>query len=133
MNKKLVAVYGSLRKRLHNHNYFLQNAEYLGTFKTEPLYSLYSLGSFPGLKLDGNTSVVMEVYAVTDNEAARIDGLEGYREGSNDNDFYDKVIIETPYGNAGVYVYVSDIDDKYLVKSGDWLEHMTVKLDKDLV
>jgi len=42
MNKILVAVYGSLRQNMGNHR-LLENANYLGEFKTEPVFSLYSL------------------------------------------------------------------------------------------
>lgn len=123
--KKLVAVYGSLRKGLGNHR-LLANAEYLGEFQTPPEYSLYSLGSYPGLKENGKTSITMEVYAVTDEEARRIDGLEGYTPGQKAT-FYDKIPISTPFGEASVYTYVSNIPENYLVKSGDWKEYITKK------
>ena len=118
MNKKLVAVYGSLRKGFGNHR-LLKNAEYLGTFNSEPIYDLKDLGSFPGLKHGGNTSVKMEVYAVTDEEAYMVDCLEGYTPGGN-NTFYDKETISTPFGDAGVYIYVRSLDNYPLVESGDY-------------
>ncbi len=119
-----VAVYGSLRKGLGNHNYFLKNAKYLGEFKTEPIYSLYSLGGYPGLKENGSTSVTMEVYEVNEQEAEAIDRLEGYSS-NRQSTFYDKEIINTPYGEAGVYIYVNSIPENRLVKSGDWKEYMS--------
>lgn len=122
MNKILVAVYGSLRKEMGNHERYLGNANYLGEFKTEPIFSLYSLGGYPGLKQNGNTSIIMEVYEVTPEEARRVDALEGYTPGSNDNWFYDKIMIETPYGTAGTYIYVPKTDHLELVESGDWKE-----------
>jgi gamma-glutamylcyclotransferase (GGCT)/AIG2-like uncharacterized protein YtfP len=118
---KTVAVYGSLRKGLSNHNYFLKDAKYLGKFTTEPVYSLYSLGGYPGLKNNGNTSVVMEVYEVNEQEARAIDGLEGYSP-NRKSTFYDKEYIDTPYGKAGVYIYVNNISKYKLVESGDWKE-----------
>jgi gamma-glutamylcyclotransferase (GGCT)/AIG2-like uncharacterized protein YtfP len=120
-NKILVAVYGSLRKGLGNH-YYLENAKYLGNFNTEPIYNLHSLGSYPGLKENGNTSVVMEVYEVTPIEAHSIDRLEGYTPGSNSNTFYDKKDINTPWGVASVYLYVSELPKSTIVESGDWKE-----------
>jgi len=71
------------------------------------------------LKTGGTTSVTMEVYAVDDTVAARVDRLEGYTPGGN-NTFYDKIPIETPYGEASVYVYVNDIPQERIVESGDW-------------
>lgn len=121
MNKKiLVAVYGSLRQGLHNHK-LLESSNYLGDFNTEPIYSLYSLGSFPGLKENGNTSVVMEVYEVTEAVARNVDSLESYTPGGN-NTFYDKISIETPWGTASVYTYVNELPQSSLVESGDWKE-----------
>lgn len=121
MDKKiLVAVYGSLRQGLHNHR-LLESSNYLGDFNTEPIYSLYSLGSFPGLKENGNTSIVMEVYEVTEAVARNVDSLEGYTPGGN-NTFYDKISIETPWGTASVYTYVNELPQSSLVESGDWKE-----------
>lgn len=120
MSKILVAVYGSLRKGLGNHR-LLQNSKYLGEFKTEPVFSLYSLGSYPGLKENGTTSVVMEVYEVNKETAIRVDNLEDYTPGEKAY-FYDKIPIETPWGIASVYTYVNPISEDRLVKSGDWKE-----------
>lgn len=121
MDKKiLVAVYGSLRQGLHNHR-LLESSNYLGDFNTEPIYSLYSLGSFPGLKENGNTSVVMEVYEVTEAVARNVDNLEGYTPNGN-NTFYDKISIKTPWGTASVYTYVNELPQSSLVESGDWKE-----------
>lgn len=128
MSKKLVSVYGSLRQSLHNHKYHLANATYLGTFSTEPEYTLHSLGSFPGLKENGNTSVVMEVYEVTDVEDRGIERLEGYTKGSN-NTFYDKKEIQTPWGLASTYIYVNDLPSSTIVESGDWKEFKNNVLD----
>jgi len=124
MNKKknLVAVYGSLRKGLGNYEDHLGKATFVGEFKTEPVYNLHSLGGFPGLKENGNTSVVMEVYEVNEVEAHNIDRLEGYTPGSNDNTFYDKKDINTPWGVASVYIYVKDLPKSSIVESGDWKE-----------
>ena len=64
MKKYLVACYGSLRRGMGNHHYYLSESEYKGTFTTEPEYTLHSLSYYPGLKLNGNHSIVMEVYEV---------------------------------------------------------------------
>ena len=118
MNKNLIAVYGSLRKDMGN-DHLLSDSLYLGTFKSVPEFSLYSLGYYPGLKTNGNISVVMEVYEVNDKVAQRIDNLEGYNP-NKPATFYDKIPIETPWGTASVYIYVNDIPKERLVESGDW-------------
>lgn len=125
--KNLIAVYGSLRKGLGNHR-LLENANYLGEFKSEPIYNLHSLGGFPGLKNGGNTAVVMEVYEVDEPTARRVDQLEGYDPNSNDNTFYDKEMIETPYGEAGVYLYVRNLEPESIVESGDWRQFREQKM-----
>ena len=67
MNKHLVAVYGSLLSDLHNHH-FMKNSKYIGEGTVRG--TLYSLGSFPGLKLEGNTNISIEVYEVDDSTSA---------------------------------------------------------------
>lgn len=120
MSRHLVAVYGSLRQGLGNHR-VIQDDEtvYVGEFKTEPVYSLYSLGGFPGLKENGETSVVVEVYEVNDEIASDVDSLEGYSP-NRPATFYDKKPIETPWGTASIYTYVNDISIDRLVEHGDW-------------
>ncbi len=118
MKKNLICVYGSLRQGHGNHR-LLTESEYVGIFKTPAIYNLYSLGGYPGLKENGDTSVTMEVYAVDDTTARRVDGLEGYEPGRPAT-FYDKVPIETPFGPASVYTYVNNISEDRKVESGDW-------------
>ena len=79
-NKKyLVSVYGSLRKKQSNYEYYLSSSIYKGTFSTEPEYTLHSLSYYPGLKLNGSTSIVMEVYEVDEETLNTVNRLEGYR------------------------------------------------------
>lgn len=119
----LLAVYGTLRRECGNNKHFLSEAEFKGEFSSEPVYGLYSLGGFPGLKEDGNTSVKMEVFAVNEDEALRVDALEGYSV-NREPHFYNKKEIETPWGDAHVYVYVRDVEKRDLIESGDWLNRV---------
>ena len=121
MNKKyLVSVYGSLRKTMGNHNYYLLNSEYKGTFTTEPEYTLHSLSAYPGLKQNGNHSVVMEVYEVDEDTLKNLNRLEGYRPGETST-FYDRIEIDTPWGKAFTYIYVNELSKDSIVESGDWV------------
>jgi len=129
MNKKLIAVYGTLRKGFGNHR-IIENAEFCGEFDSEPIYTLHDLGGYPGLKQNGNTSVKFEVYAVNDNEASRVDSLEGYTEGIEPY-FYDKVMIDTPWGKAGLYIYVRSLEGVRIVDSGDYYLHRFGKRSKE--
>lgn len=121
-NKIKVAVYGSLRKGLHNHSY-LKNAKYIGSYYSLPEYTLYSLGSYPGLKLNGSTSVMFEVYEVTQDEAKDIDSLEGV-----DYELYVKQSVTTPYGKCCLYIYNKNVDNKEVVKHGNWFEYAKVNV-----
>lgn len=124
----LVAVYGSLRQNMGNHR-LLENADFMGTMKTDPVFTLHSLGGFPGLKTGGTTAVTVEIYKVNETEARRIDQLEGYTPGEPAY-FYDKMYIDTPFGTAGIYTYVKELSQESIVESGDWTEFRTSKSKK---
>jgi gamma-glutamylcyclotransferase (GGCT)/AIG2-like uncharacterized protein YtfP len=121
MKKILIAVYGTLRLGHGNYQHLLnhEGAEHLGTFKTEPIFNLYNLGGFPGLKEKGDTAVTMDVFSVDERTAARVDQLEGYSEGRSAT-FYDKIMTPTPYGEAGVYIYVGNVREENKIESGDY-------------
>lgn len=125
-----IAVYGSLRKGFHNHS-LIENSTFLGEFKTEPIYQLFSLGSFPGVYKGGNIPLTLEVYEVDDQTANRVDMLEGYFEDNPpEQNYYNKEIIETPFGEAGIYLYglgVGVPNPKAVVESGDWAEYKSRK------
>ena len=123
-NKILVSIYGSLRKTMSNHQYYLSSSEYKGTFSTEPEYTLHSLSYYPGLKLNGNTSVVMEVYEVDEDTLKNLNRLEGYRPGETST-FYDRIEIDTPWGKAFTYIYVNELSKESIVESGDWVLYKT--------
>lgn len=120
--KHLVACYGSLRRGQYNHEHHLSDSEYKGIFSTEPEYTLHKVSSFPGLKLDGNNSVVMEVYEVDDYTLENLNRLEGYRSGEK-SIFYDRIEINTPWGKAFTYIYVNELSKESIVESGDWVLH----------
>ena len=120
MKKYLVAVYGSLRKKQSNYEYHLSNSTYKGTFTTEPEYTMHSLSYYPALKLNGNTSIVMEVYEVDEETLKNLNRLEGYCPGEKST-FYDRIEIDTPWGKAFTYIYVNELSKESIVESGDWV------------
>ena len=124
MKKYLVAVYGSLRKKQSNYEYHLSNSTYKGTFTTEPEYTMHSLSYYPGLKLNGNTSIVMEVYEVDEETLKNLNRLEGYYPGEKST-FYDRIEIYTPWGKAFTYIYVNELSKDSIVESGDWVLYKT--------
>ena len=124
MKKYLVACYGSLRRGMSNHRYYLSESEYKGTFTTEPEYTLHSLSYYPGLKLNGNHSIVMEVYEVDEETLKTLNRLEGYYPGEKST-FYDRIEIDTPWGKAFTYIYVNELSKESIVESGDWVLYKT--------
>lgn len=116
-----VLVYGSLREGFGNHR-LLHGSTKLGEINTEPKFTMYSLGGFPGVVPSGNTSIKGEVYSVSESTLRRLDQLEGYPH------FYDKFNLETKFGPAVMYI----LSDEFLstrsrvfqeVQSGDWANY----------
>ena len=122
----LVGVYGSLRKELHNHK-TLGNSKLLGTFYTVPEYTMYDLGSYPGVVPDGNTSILIEVYEISENVLNRLDTLEGYHTFNAVSNYYNRRKIESPYGEMYIYFYNDKrggkLDPTKIVTSGDWKDY----------
>lgn len=101
---KLVAVYGTLRKGLHNDK-ILRNSKYLGTTTLQPKYKMADAHWYPVVYKSNfdeleSDHVVIEVYRI-DNETLKvIDVLEGVP------DLYKRIKVDTEYGKA--YMYVMD-------------------------
>lgn len=114
-----VAVYGSLRRGLHNAP-LLEGQAYLGTTMTAHEYTMYSLGSFPAVNLTIPLSkIVIEVYEVDDTCLARLNRLEGFR-GEGEDNFYDCSPIETEaFGEALIY-HMAPQRRTEIVRDGDW-------------
>lgn len=91
--------------------------------------SMYHLGGFPGVVLDGNEEgVVCDVLEITDKSAVpdvldRLDAYEGYRENSPDNSLYLRDYYNTEeFGRAYVYVINRNVDGYSRIAGGDWVE-----------
>ena len=113
-----VFVYGTLRRGEYN-NSFLETATYEGTHYTEPEYELRDFGHFPGLMLDGATSVRGEVYTVNDRTLEELDYHEGHPT------FYCRMPIRLKDQEEPVDAYVISDHPWYnkglpLIESGDW-------------
>ena len=122
--KRLYAVYGTLKRGHGNYRHFLKNnkSTYLGTTKTKPEFTLYSLGGFPGIKKGGDTAVEIEVFEIDSHLIEEgIDNLEGYTKESNpENNFYNKEVIDTKFGKAFIYIYNYSIDNNRKIENGIW-------------
>jgi len=122
----LIAVYGSLRKGLHNH-LIIENATYLGKFDSLPEYSMYDLGSYPGLIKNGNTSIVLEVYRINQKMLVDVDRLEGYNPSNTGRSHYLRDTIDTPYGEAYIYIFPHKVGGYNQVIDGDWEDYLKEK------
>ena len=113
---QLVAVYGSLRSGMGNHR-LLAGQRLLVETKTANPYAMYSLGSYPYVRLDRPVNqIIAEVYAVTPECLARLDVLEGYPH------YYNRSLVPLESGHEA---WMYHIDSQYeraspLVESGDW-------------
>lgn len=118
MNK--VAVYGSLRKGLHNHR-LLTTSEMIGTDELEN-FSMFSLGPFPFITPEeAENKIAVEVYEVNEEVFASLDRLEGYPS------FYNRQEVDTKHGKCWIYFMEKDTSyGKHIpVESGDWKEFYT--------
>lgn len=99
-----VFVYGTLKRGGSNHS-FLAGQEFLGTARTAPGFTLYSLGDYPGMVRDSGdgTGVEGELWAVDATCLTRLDELEGVAEG-----LYERVpvpLAAPPRTSAESYLY----------------------------
>lgn len=103
MSKKLILCYGTLKSGHHNNTY-LKNSKLLGTFVTEPKFTMISLGGFPAVVERGNTPITGEVYEVSEQDLPGVYALEGYK-GQRDNpeNWYNTAEIITDYGVAEMF------------------------------
>lgn len=110
----LVAVYGSLRKGLGNHQ-VLGNSQHIGNTRLSGFY-MHSFGAYPYIT-HGSGTITAEVYAVESEQVAQsLDWLEGYPE------FYDREQVQTEYGMAWVYFIDNENNNMHpLVPDGDWV------------
>jgi gamma-glutamylcyclotransferase (GGCT)/AIG2-like uncharacterized protein YtfP len=112
-----VFVYGTLLSGEPNHAQ-LRGARLVGATRTEPRYTLVSLGPYPALIEGGTTSVTGEVYAVDDGLLSALDRFEGVPT------LYRRVIV--PLLGGGVaqgYALAGGGGRAALIPGGDWREY----------
>lgn len=81
MTQSVVFVYGSLKRGYALHH-LLRTAQFLGPARTQPLYRLFDLGSYPGLvEWPDGREIHGELYAVTPQNLLLLDDAEGVSEG----------------------------------------------------
>jgi len=117
----LVAVYDMLRFKGEQHLY-LKSKNYLGVYYTEPIYDLYSISkNYGGVVKNGNTSILTEIYSITENDLLNLDYFYGINV-LNYTPIYNKKIIQTSYGECVIYLYNKSIIGKPKIESGDYIK-----------
>lgn len=107
-----IFVYGSLKKGFGNHR-LLETARFLG--ETQVKGKMYSLGGYPGAKMDEEGTIFGELYEVDDSTKSRLDRLEGHPT------FYKRIQVPCSLGVlVETYHYCGRVDSKPLVESGVW-------------
>jgi gamma-glutamylcyclotransferase (GGCT)/AIG2-like uncharacterized protein YtfP len=94
---KLLFVYGTLKKGFRNQTY-LHGAIFLGEFTTDECYSMYDFDTYPAVAAQGDDAIFGELYQIDSNHLAATDALECFP------DFYQRVSISTPFGDAWMYI-----------------------------
>lgn len=88
-----VFVYGTLLAGERNH-FHLEGARLVAEARTQPAFTLYDFGPYPGMVATGNHAVVGEVYEVDEPMLAAMDRLEGHPR------FYRRTSIRLEDGSA---------------------------------
>ena len=108
-----VFVYGTLKRGQRNAHY-LQQAQYLGEFVTDAAYRMFLFDDYPAVCLQGSHAIRGEVYRVTETEFNALDELEGYP------DFYQRIEIDTSFGQSWVYIVTADLCHERQELAGLW-------------
>ncbi len=112
----LVFVYGTLRRGARNAA-LMKSAQYQGVVVTEPVFTLYDLGAYPGAINGGVTAIRGEVYRTSHRLMQRLDILEDVP------DLYDRVIMQTRYGPSWIYLLIQRPSGARRIMHGDWLRY----------
>jgi gamma-glutamylcyclotransferase (GGCT)/AIG2-like uncharacterized protein YtfP len=123
-----VFVYGSLKLGYYNDRSFYSNRRE-NVEKATVVGTLYDLGNYPGLDLNGHGLVRGEIHTYSDEVAAevveRLDALEGYVEGRKGN-HYNRLLVDAELESGEIvkaYAYEISKDDPRktkILKNGVW-------------
>ena len=114
-----VFVYGTLRKG-YRLNAILEDSYFIGTFKTEEKFSMFTMGAFPAVipNKDG-VQIAGEVYEVTASVLKELDDVEGVPY------HYERIVVNViGYGRAYMYSYresdTERVQNQKKIHNGDW-------------
>ena len=123
-----VFVYGSLKQGYYNDRPFYVERR-VNVEKAVVVGTLYDLGHYPGLDLNGRGLTRGEIHTYPDEVAAevteRLDGLEGYVEGRERNHYFRRVVNVTLEDGTTVQAFAyeiskDDVRKNKVLKNGLW-------------
>jgi gamma-glutamylcyclotransferase (GGCT)/AIG2-like uncharacterized protein YtfP len=124
-----VFVYGTLRRGGRND---------IARFRPEPFHvadaaiagTLYDLGAYPGVVLDGKGRVVGEIYSIEPEVEAALDALEEVADDDSGEYIRRHVMVEAGAQQFECLVYEihpSRIAGRAVIRSGDWIAHAVAR------
>jgi gamma-glutamylaminecyclotransferase len=102
--RKLIFVYGTLKRGGSNHHY-LAGQQFLGEARTAPGFRLYDLGGYPGMipRANAPEGVTGEIWSVDSEALKHLDGLEGLAEGLYRRE---PISLLPPFADAPVETFI---------------------------
>ncbi len=97
-----VFVYGTLMRGQRNFHY-LRESRFIGEFTTKNIYSMYRFDDYPAVCVNGRHAIQGEVFQIDDEQFTVLDALERYP------DFYQRMVIDTDYGQAWMYIVSQEL------------------------
>jgi gamma-glutamylcyclotransferase (GGCT)/AIG2-like uncharacterized protein YtfP len=123
-----VFVYGTLRKGEINDHYLKKATRISDQCWTYG--EMYDTNhGYPAVKQDYSNRIYGEMYSVTEDELARLDVLEDFQLGREDN-LYDR-ILQTVYTDKGefvAYIYIANKENllRKRIVGGDWKKYKNI-------
>ena len=108
-----VFVYGTLKRGQRNFHY-LRESLFVGEFTTEDIYSMYQFDNYPAVCVNGPHAIQGEVFQIDDEQFRALDELELYP------DYYQRIVIDTHYGQAWMYIVRAELCQDRPRLSGIW-------------
>lgn len=134
-----IFVYGTIRKKLPLHR-LVDGCKFIGEAFTASKYTLYSLGNYPGLKCNGKSSILGEIYEVIDRYQIHVlDMVESSYirkpieiieiKNENTNKEVKDIIFDILSGHLKVeaYIYNYDCKKENEIFEGDWKKYIKNK------
>lgn len=117
--RKLVFVYGTLKRGGSNHHY-LAAQKFVGEARTKPGFRLYELNGYPGMiaVAADREGVTGEVWSVDASALQQLDALEGVDEGLYRRE---SVPLLAPFADRTVdaYLYARSVEGRRAI-GADW-------------